>query len=218
MLARHDAPDRAALAEAAGLDARERGEVAGDERQHARRDHRREPREERNRETDAHQSNRASSSSSRCSVSSSSGGPSSGGRARLHRQTPNATKQSAENDPSERQPPDEEIEALARRRRKDAGAEVLHELVLDLIPGGALVNSHLDVVLDAPRRRRVGLVEGRVAGRTHHLPFERRKRRLRVPARRGRGAGEDECRHQHRDDAHDHDASAACTPRWNASF
>ena len=59
MLATHDPPADAALAEPVDLDGRDRREIAGQQRQHARRDHRHEPREERDRQLLSHRSARA---------------------------------------------------------------------------------------------------------------------------------------------------------------
>ena len=55
----HDPPPRAPLAEPVDVDGRDRREVAGHERQHARRHHRDEPGEERDRELLKHRSGRA---------------------------------------------------------------------------------------------------------------------------------------------------------------
>src|SRR3954468_1639787 len=108
----------------------------------------------------------------------------------------------ADDEAGDRQPPGKEVEALSGRRGKDARAEVLHEVGLDLAFGLALRNQDVDAVLDAPRGRRVRLVEGRMTRRAHDLALHRRERGLR--ARRGRRACEREARERYSCSARDH--------------
>ena len=136
-----------ALAESSGFDARQCGEVAGDERQHTRGDHRREAREKGDREPRTHQSRRVSNSSSRRSVSgSSASGGSAGGVVLRPGPAPDAEceHERAERDAAEREPPREQVETLVRRCGEDAGAEARHELGADLVGALALVDLPLD--------------------------------------------------------------------------
>src|SRR5205085_1133937 len=118
----------------------------------------------------------------------------------------------ADDEPGDRQPPRQEVEALPGRRGKDARAEVLHEVGLDLAFGLALRDQDVDAVLDAPRGRGIRLVKGRMAGGAHDLALHRRERGLR--ARRGCRAGKREGGEHHRCSARDH---AAADHDWAAS-
>ena len=221
-----DAPRRAALAEPSRLDARERREVARHERQHARRDHRREAGEERDRR--AARPSLAASRAARRAGARSPGrarrrpvGGSPGSRARASGSSARRRTRAApapSDHAAERQPPREQVEALVRRRREDAGAEVRDELRLDLALRSRTASIRVWMKrLDPLRRRRVRLVERRVAGRAHDLALEvratcaaarrrpRQARRARAPRRRRPRARED------------HESSAASTPRRNAS-
>src|SRR6185437_15590255 len=85
------------------------------------------------------------------------------GRLRLARPAPapdaDREQDSAPEDPAERQPPGEEVEALMRRRREDALPEVGHELVLDLLRAPALRDPSGDLRLDVLCRGRLRHVE-----------------------------------------------------------
>src|SRR6266542_2624318 len=135
---------------------------------------------------------------------------------------PHAERQSSRpgDDPSQRQPPREQVEALVRRCREDPCAEVLDELGLDPVGRPALRDALADLRLDPLRRLRVRLVERRVAGRAHDLPLEIRERRARMDAGGG-GPGKCECAERERGDRDGrepdrHESSAASTPRRNA--
>src|SRR5207244_2216927 len=83
-----------------------------------------------------------------------------------------------------------------------------------LVGSRALVDPVLDERLDPLRGSRVRLVEGRVAGRAHHLPLERGQRGPRLGTRGG-GRGNDERDEDDERDPPDHDPSAASMPRSN---
>src|SRR4051794_19493269 len=119
----------------------------------------------------------------------------------------------ADDEAGDRQPPGKEVEALSGRRGKDARAEVLHEISLDLAFGLALRDQDVDAVLDASSGGRIRLVECRVAGRAHYLALHRGERRLRARCRRG--ACEDESSKRDRCSARDHDCTALRSARSN---
>src|SRR4051812_9215178 len=91
-----------------------------------------------------------------------------------------ADRRGARDDPGERQQPREQPEAVLRRRREHAGAELRDELVLDLALRVAGGDPAADVDAHARGDRRVGHVEREVAGGEQDLAPE-------VPQRRGAG-------------------------------
>ena len=197
-----DTPRRAALPELARLDARERREVARDERQHARQDDRDEARGERDAEPSAHHSKRASTSSRRRSSSSSSPDPagssgSSGSFRRLQRQTPKARTSAPASTPAIGSHHASRSKPLCGRSREDLLPVVGDERRLDLLRRPARGDLLRDEPLDLLRRLRVGHVERRVAGRAHHLALEVVQRGTRMRTGR-RGRREDERSRHHR--------------------
>ena len=175
MLASDDAPPRAALAEPVDLDRRDRREVAGHERQHARRDHREQPREERDRELLNHRSvraprRRAARRPRRARVAGDP--PSPGARLRDQCQAPpaSATAPSA-------MPPSGSTHAI-RSKPCVCGVEstagpscaTIALMIWLLRPAGRDVAR--DVRLHLLRERRVRLVERHVAARADELRLE----------------------------------------------
>src|SRR5262245_31294271 len=109
----------------------------------------------------------------------------------------------AEHDAGNRQPPREQVEAAARRRREDRLAEGRHELALDLVRRLAARDPGADEDPDPVGDRGVGLVECRVADGTHDLALERGERRARLRAGGGRGPRQPEREDGDREQPHD---------------
>ena len=202
-------------AELVGLDRGDGRQVAGDERQDARREEREEPREQRDRDlAGAHASNRSSSSSTRRSSSGSttaSGSASSGSPRRRSTPRRRAHADHADAEQAERHDPGEQVETRLRRLRENAWPELVDEVRLDLGLGRARGELLADDLLHPPGDRRVGLVEGRLAGRADELGLEVRGA--------GRCAGGSNACREHRERSGerepDHGASpsASATPR-----
>ena len=172
-----DAAGGSRLAQPLRLDRGHGRQVAGDERQHARREERDEAGAERDGDRGAAHSKRSSASSRRCSSTGSSGSPSSpsGGappRTRLQRQASAPTATMPDCEPGERQQPGDEVESLARRHGEDGGPELVDELRLDLALRVAGRDPGADVRLHPQRDRRVGGVERRLADRADELGLE----------------------------------------------
>ena len=222
-LATHDAPRRAALAEPPRLDARERREVAGDERQHARRDHRREAREN------------AIGEPARPSVEACQqlvepplglvvepgaagrrlvGSARRGSSARRRRRRTSAPRDHA----ADRQPPREQVEALVRRRREDPRAEVRDERP----PRSAASSQHASIRCGMKTSIRCAAGESdwsSVVWQVGHMTSpSRRSARCadaHTPQRAPRGRAPPRARRRPRRIT---SRAPPATPRWNASF
>ena len=149
-LASSDAPRDAALAEPVDLDRRDRRQVAGDERQDARRHDRDEAGEERDRKLLKHRTARAPRRSARSISGSSAGrlrwrGAGRRPRASTARRRPSTTAPAI--DAADRQHPGEQVEAVRRGRREDARPEVRDHLVEDLLLAPALRDPPADLGL-----------------------------------------------------------------------
>ena len=194
-----------------GLDARERREVAGHEREHARRDDRREAGHERDGEARAHQSRRASRSSSSRSVSSSSPdgtGAGSGSRERLQRHTPKPRIAAPPRTPPSGSHHASRSNPLCGGAARMPAPKFATSSSSIWLGRPALRDPAADLRLDRAGGGRVRLVERRVAGRAHHLALEIRERGLRMGARRGRRPGERERGDRDGEDAERHEPSA----------
>src|SRR5215210_2981995 len=117
----------------------------------------------------------------------------------------------ADKEPRERQEPREPVEPLPRRRREDGRPELVDELCLDLLLRRAGLDTPLDVRLDLPGDRGVGLVESGFARRTDQLALE-------VGERRARGRGRSrEGQREHGDGEGSHAVRISCTHASNRS-
>ena len=168
----------ARLAEPVGLDRRDRRQVAGHERQDARREEREEAGEQRDRQLVAAAAQPLEARRARRRRRRSSSGSSGGSCAvvarrrarRLQRPGERPDDDRADGEAAERQQPGEQVEALLRRLGEHAGPELIDELGLDLAPRSspAAMRSRMNAFI---RRAigRVGLVERRLAGRADDL-------------------------------------------------
>ena len=171
------APPRARRTACAST-ARHGRQVAGDERQHARRDDRRSgPR--RTRPAELTPSKRASSSSSRRSSSGSIGGHP------RRRRRPRQRDQRQASQPERAPPPSpsarngsthaSRLNPCFDGSARIAGPELGDELPLDLALRVAGGDPRRDELPDPVRDRRGRLIERRLAGRAHHLALELRR-------------------------------------------
>ena len=174
MLATHDPPADAALAEPVDLDGGDRREVARQQRQHARRDHRDETREERDRQLLSHRSARAPRRPAARPRAPSATGAGARGSARVrdHTRAPSASATAPTSDAAERQHPREQVEAVRSRRREDRRAELGDHRVEDLLFGLARGDPLLHLGLHLARDLGVRLVERRVARRADEQRLE----------------------------------------------
>ena len=183
-LASDDPAAGAGLAELVDLDGRDRREVAGHERQHARRHHRDQPREERDRElleaiearellVDAPLELGVERRAARR------------GRRPVARPVPRphpraaAEHDRADRDPGERQHPREQVEAVRPRDAEHGRAELGDERVLDLALRPALRRSACGCTPSSAARS---------ASRTRRAACGRSGRRARPPSRSASGA------------------------------
>ena len=216
-----DAPRRAALAEPSRIDARDRREVAGDERQHARREEETNPAANETASRVPITRSGASASSRRPRASGSSPSRRRPAAARRRRGRGSSARRRARAAPRRRGCRRSAATTRAGRSpcaaaRRGPGAEVRHELRLDLALRPALRDPLRDQRFDLLRHRRVRLVERRVARRAHDLALEVRERRARR-AGGSRRRRDRERRDERGDRAEDHELSAACTPCANCS-
>ena len=147
----HDLPREPSLAESVDLDRGERREVAGDERQHARRHHRDQTCEKRDRELLKHRTAPSSSSMSSLASSGASSadgapGPRAGVRDQYQAAAPSDHAAPIRMPPIGKHPR-EEVESVLRRCREDARAEVRDHLVEDLRSRPALGDPPADLGL-----------------------------------------------------------------------
>ena len=171
-----DAPGSAGFAQPLGLDRRHGGEIARNERQHARCEEGDEPGAEGDQDRRGTHSKRASSASRRRSSSGSSGSSPSGGGASSSRRRLQC-QASAPTRTAPRRVPQAEAARQASRipsagDREHGRPELVDELRLDLALRVAGGDPDPDVRLDAAGGRRVRGVERRLADGAHELGLE----------------------------------------------